>query len=288
MKIRNFTGLIPSFIGGFSNFLISGSSGILWDVSTYNLSGTLQTTNETSPTGIWFKPDGTKLIAVGTTQDRLKSWDLTVPWDITSATNFTNMTGSLRDTTGVLLTSPTGVSFSDDGTKAFVTDSINNALYRYSLTTAWDITTLNGVNADQVNTTIYTGNLTPQSIWTRPDGLMFLTANSGATSQYRTWTSAVANDITTLTAGTSLTGASTPIGANIVDNGNRLIYLQQANDLLTIGSTGSAYNISSVTTTNTRVMTTQDTTPQDIYMRNDGQRFYYLGSSTDDIYQFTL
>jgi hypothetical protein len=226
---------------------------------------------------------------VGINGDRLHSWDLATAWDISTAINPVSMTAPLRDNTGVNLTTPTGISFSNDGTKAFVTDQTANALYRYSLSTAWDISTLNAVNADQVNTAIYTSNLNPQSIWVRPDGLLFTTANSGTTSQYRNWTSTVANDITTLTAGDSASGGSIPVGAVWADNGNKFIFVLQATDVLNVNTyTGAAYTFTGPTVLSSRVMTTQDTTPQDVYMRNDGLVFYYLGSSNDTIYQFSL
>jgi WD40 repeat protein len=289
MQYRNFTGQLPNFIGGFSGFsqISTEAPGILWNLSTYKYRNvSLSTGTESAPTGLWFRPDGTRVFVVGNTTDRIRSWDLTTAWNIGSATNQIAMANTLRDTGGVALANPSAVSFSDDGTRCFVTDLVANALYRYTLTTAWDVTTIG--NADQVNTTIYTGNLTPQSIWVRPDGLMFLTSNSGTTSQYRTWTTAVANDITTLTAGTTLAGGNTPVGANFVDNGNRMIYATQANDTLTIGSASPAYSITSITGTNTRVVTAQDTTPQDLYMRNDGEVFFYLGSASNRIYQYTL
>jgi hypothetical protein len=287
MRFWNFTSFNVNFSGGFSGGSSAEIPSILWNVGTYKLRGSLATTSESSPTGMWFKPDGTKVFIVGQTQDRLKSWDLTTAWDISTATNFTNMASVLQNTSGVALTVPTGVAFSNDGTKAFVTDATSNALYRYSLTTAWDITTLN-VLADQVNTTIYTSNLAPQSIWVRPDGLLLTTANSSPTSQYRNWTTTVANDITTLTAGDSASGGSIPVGAVWADNGNKFVYVLQATDEIFAQSYTSPYTFVGNVILGTRVMTPEDTSPQDVYMKNDGTSFYYLGSGTDTIYQFSL
>jgi hypothetical protein len=287
MKFRAFTGQIPNFVGGFSGFSPTSAGGILFNLNTYKLAGSLATTGETAPTGIWFKPDGTKLFVIGSTQDRIRSWDLTTAWDINSATNPVAMTGNLRDTGAVFIPNPNGVSFSDDGTKAFVVDGTNNALYRYSLTTAWDILSINAV-ADQVNTTIYTGNLTPQSIWVRPDGLFFTTWNSGASSQVRNWTSTVANDITTLTAGTFANGGNAPVGGTWADNGNVFVYVFQTTDLLFSTSYSAPYGYSGGVVRSQTTVTGYDTTPQDVYIRNDGLSFYYLGSATDTIYQFNL
>lgn len=291
MKFRNFTGQIPNFFGGFSGATATESSGTIWVPSTYKSRGSFQTTasGETSPTGLWFKPDGTKLFVIGSTQDRIKSWDLTVPWDINTTTNLYNMTTTLFDNVGVALTQPTGITFSNDGLYAFVVDFTNSALYRYNLSVAWDLSTLN-TTASQVNTTIYAANLNPGSIWLRPDGLMFLTANSGVTTQHRTWTTAVANDITTLTAGTTTAATNTPVGSFFADDGNRWCFVNQANDAIGMSpQLPTPYSITSVPAgTQSYIVTSFDTTPQDIYVKNDGSAYYYLGSASDTIYQFTL
>ena len=104
MKLRNFTGIVPNFIGGFSGFSSTESPGILWELNTYKFRGSIITTGETAPTGLWFKPDGTKLFYCGFTNDRLYSSDLTTAWDITTRTNNVAMTVALRDTAGVALT----------------------------------------------------------------------------------------------------------------------------------------------------------------------------------------
>lgn len=289
MKFGNFTGPNINFIGGFSGGSSAAASGILWDITTYTLTGSLNVGSRDSlPTGIWFSPDGTKLFMVGATQDRLNSWILSIPWDINSATFIATMTSALRDNTGVAITNPTGVSFSDDGTKCFVTDSVNSALYRYSLSTAWDISTLNGVNADQVNTTIYINALTPTSIWVNPAGTVFATANMGATSRINTWSSAVANNITSLSVVNQVAAGFTPAGFNYADNGNRVFTVTQTDDLIRTYTVTDAYTLIGLNAGITRLMTSQDTTPQDVYMRNDGLVFYYLGSATDTIYQFSL
>ena len=288
MKQRNFTGPNINFSGGFSGGSATESRGILWDLNTYKFRGQFQASGETSPTGIWFKPDGTKLFVVGFSTDRIRSWDLTIPWDVTSATNPVAMAGVLLNTVGGAIGgTPTGVSFSNDGLYAFVTEQVNSVLFRYSLSTPWDLTTLNST-ADQSNTSIYTSNLSPQSIWVRDDGLMFTTANSGTNVTVRVFTTTIANDITTLTLSDTGGASGTPVGAVWVDNGNKLLWVQQSTDIALVNSYANPYTFDSPVTVSQRTMTTQDTTPQDVYMPNDGTRFYYLGSASDSIYQFTL
>ena len=62
----------------------------------------------------------------------------------------------------------------------------------------------------------------------------------------------------------------------------------QGTDTVQVNTYSSPYTFASPVVLGTRLVTSQDTTPQDIYMKNDGTAFYYLGSATDTIYQFTL
>lgn len=287
MKLRNFTGQVPNFVGGFSSFSSTESPSILWFPSTYKFRGKLATGTETAPQSVWLKPDGTKLYVVGATRCRIRSYDLTTAWDINSATNLVEFATVLQNSSGVNLTLCTGISFSNDGTKAYVTDSAASNLNRYNLSIPWDVSTLNAT-ADQTNTTIYTGAIQPQSIWVKSDGLGFLTANSGATSSIKYWTSAIANDITSLTLSATVAAASFPVGANWIDDGNKLIYIKQSTDALDINTYSPAYSFTGGAVLNSTIMTPYDTTPTDIYMKNDGSAFYYIGSATDSIYQFTL
>lgn len=288
MKFRNFTGQMPNFVGGFSGGSPTDSLSVLWQLSTYKYRGKLATGTETAPSGVWFKPDGTKMFLTGITRNRIRSYDLTTPWDINSATNLVDMATTLLTGAGAALTQIYGVAFSDDGTKCFAVDGVTNALYRYSLSSAWDISTLNAT-ADQTNTAIYVGALTPGSIWLSTDGLTFATVNSGTTNGWKVHTSTIANDITTLTQVSNVTASAVPVGGVFVDNGNRWVDTRQTTDLIEVSvKLTTPYRLTGWNIDNTLTVTSYDTTPGDCYMKNDGSAFYYVGSAGDGVYYFSL
>ena len=106
-----------------------------WDVSTlsflqsFSISG-----QDTLPWGVFFKPDGTKMYVVGNAGQDINEYDLSTAWDVTSATFL-----QLFDVSSEEI-QPTGVFFKADGTEMFVFGVDSDAVHRYLLSVAWDIT----------------------------------------------------------------------------------------------------------------------------------------------------
>lgn len=89
---------------------------------------------ETTPFGIYIKPDGTKLYVAGTSPpDRIHEYNITIPYDIGTATYVGNI--SFAPNTSF----DTGFTMSSDGNYFFVSEIYNVA--RWSMSTPWDITT---------------------------------------------------------------------------------------------------------------------------------------------------
>ena len=64
-----------------------------------------------------FKPDGTKMYVTGSTGDDVNEYDLSTPWDVSTASYNQNFSVAAQETT------PTAVRFKPDGTKMYVTGS---------------------------------------------------------------------------------------------------------------------------------------------------------------------
>jgi hypothetical protein len=112
--------------------------GTAWDISTasYDSKTFDFSTQDTNVRSIFIKGDGTKMYAVGMSEQRIYQYTLGVAWDISSASydNKSFFVGS-QDT------SLYGIFFKDDGTKVYITGYTNKRIYQYALGTAWDIST---------------------------------------------------------------------------------------------------------------------------------------------------
>ena len=90
---------------------------------------------ELTPRGVEFKPDGTKMYVTGPTGDDINEYNLSVAWDISSASY--NQSFSVQPEES----QPYTVRFKPDGTKMFVTGAQGDDVNEYSLSTAWDVST---------------------------------------------------------------------------------------------------------------------------------------------------
>lgn len=108
-----------------------------WDISktTYSETQFVVTSQDTNPTGIRFSPDGTKMFVIGSENNKVYQYNLSIPWNILSAT-YSNISldVSTQDT------NPVGLEFSTDGTLLYVVGAETNTIYRYGLLTSWSLT----------------------------------------------------------------------------------------------------------------------------------------------------
>lgn len=91
---------------------------------------------DSQPTGLAFKTDGTKLYMVGKNTDAVYQYSLSTAFDITTA-SYDNVSQSISQVN----TFPWELSFSSDGTKFLTMNEGNDTIYGYTLTTAWDLST---------------------------------------------------------------------------------------------------------------------------------------------------
>lgn len=123
-------------MGSSTDRVYQYSLAIAWDVTTALYDGVKFSvvSQETSPRGLFFKSDGTKMYVVGTSTDRVHQYSLSAAWDVSTASY-----DSVSFFVGSQSTSPNAVFFKSDGTKMYM--SGGNSVYQYSLSTAWDVST---------------------------------------------------------------------------------------------------------------------------------------------------
>jgi sugar lactone lactonase YvrE len=92
-------------------------------------------TQDTGPSGLAFKPDGSRLYVVGGNGDNVYQYSLSTAFDVSTASFVQSFDVS---TQGV---GPAGVAFKPDGSRMYVIDNDRDRLFQYSLSTAFDIST---------------------------------------------------------------------------------------------------------------------------------------------------
>ena len=147
-----------------------------WDIANATYVSTKDVSaQDTYPYGVTFSGDGTKMFVVGSANDSVYRYDLSVAWDITTASYVSAKDVSAQDT------SPHGVTFAGDGTKMFVMGYTNDSVYRYDLSTAWDITTASYVSTKDVSAQ----DAYPFGVTFSGDGTKMFVVGSANDSVYR-------------------------------------------------------------------------------------------------------
>ena len=179
-----------------------------WDVTTATYDGTSFSVNsqETAPSGLFFKPDGTKMYVLGDTGNDVNPYTLSTPWDVTTAT-FDGTSFSVNSQE----TSPMGLFFKPDGTKMYVAGDAGNDINPYTLSTPWDVTT---ATYDGTSFSVNSQETNPAGIFFKPDGTkMYVVGISG--NEVDPYTLGIAT-ATTASSGSMLVGSSLcHTGANL-------------------------------------------------------------------------
>lgn len=275
-------------IGSSTDTVREFSLSTPWDVSTASFVQSFSVAREeTVPTGLFFKPDGTIMYMRGTSSDQNWQYALSTPWDISTATvQVTSNALRVRDT----FLTPEGLFISPDGTNAYVTGDAGRVV-QYTLNPAWDIN-----SGTLLRNLLFSGVGTPMKVFFKPDGLkMFLIDNATNAYDVNEYNLSVAWDIST-TSFVRTFGLFTvvigPAGLYFKPDGTRMyvtsnLYGQVYGfDLTTPWDIGTA----SIPTQPGvyRTPGTIDGDPRGIYIRPDGLRLYNVGTGSDQVREYAL
>ena len=115
-------------IGDSSNSIHQYSLSTNWDISTAtHVQGFSVSSQDTFPTALFFKPDGTRLYVMGSVGDDVNQYDLATAWDISTASYSQNFSVALQET------SPFSLFFKPDGRKMYVTGWVGQDINEYDL-----------------------------------------------------------------------------------------------------------------------------------------------------------
>jgi len=146
-----------------------------WDISSASHVQSFSVSSQESlPTGLFFKPDGLKMYVAGQGGDEVNEYDLSSAWDISTAVFVQRFDVDNEDTT------PRGLSFKDDGTKMYIIGTGSDGIHEYSLSSAWNIST-----AAFTQTFSVSAQMTdPAGLFIKDDGSRLYTVSGGNVDQY--------------------------------------------------------------------------------------------------------
>jgi hypothetical protein len=146
---------------GGSDYVTEYALGTPWDISTASYSNRLTIAAAGQALhDLYIKPDGLKLYAVRDTgaSPVISRYSMPSAWVVSSATSDSNEFGTSGQEGD-----PTSVWFSSDGGKMYVGGSVNNKIYQYSLSTAWDVSSAS-YDSVSFDATVAGGTVAPRAI----------------------------------------------------------------------------------------------------------------------------
>ena len=258
-----------------------------WNISNALFSKSFQLS--VAPTSAYqdivFRDDGVKMFVLtdgsGFTPNLsiLREFDLSIPWDISTAT-LTN-TETLSPENG-------GIFFKPDGTKMFLTNTTDGEITRYSLSTPWDISTLTQDSGKLVLFEDF-----PSDIFIRSDGrrMFFAGFEDGEISEY------------SLSPAWSILGAvriavfnvspqdNTPNGLWFKPDGTKMFVCGSAfnNPQIHEYDLSTPWSILTAVFTQSIPVGTEDTRPAGVTFRNDnGLQMFFVGDTNEKVYAYIL
>jgi sugar lactone lactonase YvrE len=125
-------------VGSTNDMVYQYTLSTAWDVATasYASKSFSVAGQETTPTSVFFRPNGTTMYVVGQGADTVFQYTLSTAWDVSTASYASkSFLVSGQDT------SPQGLFFKSDGLAMYVVGATNDAVFQYNLSTAWDVST---------------------------------------------------------------------------------------------------------------------------------------------------
>lgn len=237
-------------------------------------------TRDSSMQGMTFKPDGTKLYMAGLTNDRVYEYNLPNTWDISTATYLEQFSIASQET------AVRGIRFDTTGTYMFIIGSTSDNIYRYTLSTAWNVTT--ATLSQTFNIAPYEINTTGLGFDTTGTNAYIIGTTNGKVIQFK------------LTTGWDLTTASYLQNTSIATqdaNASDLFFKPDGTKLYIIGQTGdkiyqynlaSAWNVATATYSANTYIRDSESNPTMLSLSQDGSNVYFAGTTMSNLHQVPL
>jgi len=235
----------------------------------------------TNPASVTFDSAGNRMY-VTDQGNKVYQYTLSTPYDVSTA-SYASKSFTIEGTSNAW-----GFRFNDDGLKAYSGSNITDTLYQYTLSSAYDLSTITYASksldvSGQINVV--------RGFWMKPDGTAVYVVNQNDDTIYQ-YTLSTPWDLSTgsyASKSYSVTNEATnPGDLAIKPDGITLIVMNQ-NGVLYQYTLGTPWDISTATYASvTFSAATQDNTTGGIFINNDGDHLYITGDITDRVYQYDL
>jgi len=261
----------------FKSAIASGA----WDVTTAAYKQLFSVaTQETSPAGIFFKPDGLKMYVIGYAGDSVYEYNLSPAWDISTAVYLQLFSVATQET------SPAGIFFKPDGLKMYVIGYAGDDVNEYDLSTAWDISSAVFLQAFSVSAQ----ETNPNGVFFKPDGLkMYIIGQVG--DDVNEYDLSTAWDVSSASYLQNFSVAAqeiVPTGLFFKPDGLKMYVVGTSGSDVNEYNLSTAWDVSSAIFLQTFSVYTQEIFPQGVFFKPDGTKMYVVGNHGVEVNEYNL
>ena len=260
-------------------------AGSAFDVTTASPVASFSVIDQdTSPRGLAFSPDGTKMFVVGAANDNVTAYDLSTAFNVATA-NFTGNFFSVATQEA----DPFGLAFSPDGTKMFVVGVNSGNLTAYDLSTAFNVTTANFTgNFFSVNAQV-SG---PSGLAFSPDGTKMFVVGFGS-DNVTAYDLSTAFNVTTANFTGNFFSVATqegnPYGLAFSPDGTKMFVVGFDSDSVNEYDLSTAFDITTANFTgNFFSLNNEERVPQGLAFSPDGTKMFVVGVNDKRVYEYDL
>jgi hypothetical protein len=251
---------------------------------TYDGQSFLVQPQDSSLRAVTFSADGTKMYATGSSTNSVYQYTLSTAFDVSTAT-YDNVS---VDVVSVVGYSPYDLSISTDGAKIFIMSVEFDAIYQYSLSTAFDLST---ASYDNVSFSVASTDTGPQAFYFSYDGtkMYYMGASNDRVSQFSLST---AWDLSTASSDNIhfSFASQESIGGMLAFNpfGTKMYAGGRSTDAIYQYSLSTAFDLSTASYDSVSLsIAGQTTAPADLEFSSDGKKMYVSTYDTDRVYQYS-
>ena len=267
---------VPKHFNSFSSPApdLSLANAIYSEIST-NIS-----TNTPQVTGIFIKPDGTRMFLSDFDADNIVQYELSTPWDIRTKT-FTK-TYSVGGVTQL-----SAVFWKIDGTRFYAADESASIIHEFTPPVSWDV---GGVVV--VGNTFDPGLSGLQGMYISDDGLTMFTAHQDGNGKIRSFDLSTPWDITSAVETATFefgfaTGSTESVFLN-PDKTKMFTVARGTDDIIRELSLTNAGQASPATIIDSLDLEPQGTTPTGAWFKPDGKMLFTCNIASDELFQYNL
>lgn len=239
-----------------------------------------------NPQGLTFNDTGSK-VYVCENGGYIYEYDLSTAYDISTA----SYNGNRIQIGGFSVgqeAQPSGLRFNNDGTKIFFTGASSDRVNRWSLSTAYDITTATN---DSNTVSVASQESSPRDIHFNADGTKMFLIGSGSDTVYM-YNLSTGFDLSTASYSSSSFSVASqetnPTGVYFNPDGTKMFIVGYNGDAVKQFNLSAGFDLSTASYASLSFsVSSQETVPLAFTFKDDGSKMYVLGTATDTIYQYS-